>query len=493
MGALDFDDLLLLTLRLFREHPDVLEKYRDKFRYIMVDEYQDTNRVQYDFIRLLAGYRQNLCVVGDDDQSIYAWRGASLSNILDFEQDFPGAAVIRLEQNYRSFGHILKAANGVIRNNKKRMEKSLWTERGDGPEVKVYRAVDGTTEADWVASRIIQLRHEKKLAYEDFAVIYRANLFSRQFEEALRQLKIPYSVVGGMSYFEYKEIKDLASYLRIIANPRDDISLLRISNTPKRSLGPATISRISEFEKENNITLLEALGRAEEIDGLTAKAVEAAQGLAELIGKYKARFESHKDMDTILRDLTKEIGYRDFITELYKTPEAAIRRLENIEGFIGSLGNYEKREEVPTLHGFLENLALTDLLKEKDKEERKDNGVTLISFHSAKGLEFPVVFIVGAEDEIIPHKKSVHDSNGVEEERRLFYVGITRAMKELYITHAGQRIRYGKGEPTSPSRFIEELPSEVIKRLEGNDDGSEMDEETAAKAFFAGIRDILGD
>ncbi len=490
-NALDFDDLILFTLRLFREYPDVLKKYQDRFRYIMVDEYQDTNRMQYDFIGLLAGERKNLCVVGDDDQSIYAWRGASLSNILDFEQDFPGTTVVRLEQNYRSCGNILKAANGVIKNNERRMEKSLWTDQADGPEVMVYKASGGDEEAEWVANRIQQIKYEQKLSFEDFAVIYRANVFSRQFEQAMRGLHIPYSVVGGMSYFEYREVKDLAAYLRIIANPRDELSLLRIANTPKRGLGPTTLGCMSDFARQQDITLLEAFVRAQEVDGLSGKPAEAAQGLATMIGKYKSLFAANKEMAAILRELISEINYRNHLQGLYKTPGAVSQRLQNVEDFIEALAHFEDKDESPTLQAFLETLALTDLLK--DKEERNGNGVTLISFHSAKGLEFPVVFIVGVEDDILPHKKSIYEASGLEEERRLFYVGITRAMKELYVCYAGHRIRYGKSTPCNASRFIDELPEEAIRRINGEDESECIDEQAAAKAFFSNIKNLLGE
>ncbi|MBF0559512.1 MAG: UvrD-helicase domain-containing protein [Nitrospirae bacterium] len=491
LNALDFDDLILLTLKLFREHPDTLKKYQDRFRYIMVDEYQDTNRMQYDFIRLLAGERKNLCVVGDDDQSIYAWRGASLNNILDFEKDFPGAAVVRLEQNYRSFGNILKAANSVIKNNKRRMTKSLWTELGEGPSVKLYKAPGADEEADWVAERIQQVRYEKNLAFEDFAVIYRANVFSRQFEQALRRLRMPYTVVGGTSYFEYREVKDLSAYLRIIGNPLDELSLLRIANTPRRGLGPTTLGTLTDYARSKGTTLLEALGRAGEIEGLNSKSVEAAKGLAVLLEKYKALFSRQKGMSETLRELAGEIGYRNHIQELFKTPDAVSQRLQNIEGFIESLAYYEKSDESPTLQGFLETLALTDLLR--DKDERNKSGVTLTSFHSAKGLEFPIVFIVGVEDDVLPHKKSIYEADGLEEERRLFYVGMTRAMKELYICHAANRVRYGKNAPCNPSRFLDELPQEGTTRIGCDDEDDGMDEEAAAKHFFSNLKNILGD
>ena len=464
MNVLDFDDLLLLTLKLFKKYPDVLEQYRDKFRFIMVDEYQDTNRVQYDFIRLLAGERKNLCVVGDDDQSIYGWRGADINNILNFEKDFPGTVTVRLEQNYRSFDHILKAANGVISNNRKRMEKSLWTERGEGPRVNIFKAIDTEDEADWVADRIEMLKNDKQIPFESIAIIYRANIFSRPFEESLRKKRIPYTVVGGTSYFERREIKDLAAYLKIMANPSDDLSLLRAVNAPKRGIGPAAISAISEFARSGSLSLLNAFGKAKEIAALGQKAAGSAEDFFGLICRYREIFMQGRDLGKTLREFIDEIDYRDFIIKLYKTPEAAFRRIENLDGLVDSISHYESVDHSPSLEGFLETMALTDLIE--DKDEKGGNGVTLISFHSSKGLEFPVVFIAGTEEDVIPHKKSVDMAGGVEEERRLFYVGITRAMKELFITYTDRRRKYGKETLSVPSRFLEEIPEEATRKLD---------------------------
>ena len=491
LNALDFDDLLLLTLKLFREHPVVLEKYRERFRYIMVDEYQDTNRVQYDFIKLLAGERRNLCVVGDDDQSIYGWRGADLGNILDFEKDFPGTVTVRLEQNYRSFGHILKAANGVIINNRRRMEKSLWTEKGDGPKVNILKAVDTEGEAEWVADRISMIRFERNIPYEDFAIIYRANIFSKPFEEAMRRQRIPYSVIGGTSYFEHKEIKDLAAYLKIIANPSDDLSLLRAASVPKRGLGPSALSALSDFARSNALSLIDVFGKASGVPSLSQKAAASAEALSELIGRYRDMFKNGTKMGKTLKALIEEINYRNYISGLYKTPEAAFRRIENIDGFIESITHYESGEESPSLHGFLETMALTDLMEEK--EEKSSHGITLISFHSSKGLEFPVVFIAGVEEDILPHKKSADRDEDIEEERRLFYVGITRAMNELYITYTDRRSKYGKEKPSVPSRFLKEIPEEAIKRLDRFEKLDPEQEKVYAKKFFANIKAILGD
>ncbi len=490
LNALDFDDLLLLTLKLFKEHADVLAQYQNMFRYIMVDEYQDTNRVQYDFIKLLAGDRKNLCVVGDDDQSIYGWRGASLGNILHFEKDFPGTVIVKLEQNYRSFGNILTAANSVIKNNKKRMEKSLWSARGDGPKVNILKARDTEDEAAWIVDRIATIKLERTIPYEHFAVIYRANIFSKPFEEALRKQRMPYSVVGGTSYFENKEIKDLAAYLKIIANPSDDLSLLRAANAPKRGLGPSALALLSEFSRAHSMSLLDAFGKAGEIPGLGPKPASSANALFSLIGRYRDMFGKNREMDKSLKALIEEINYRDYISELYKTPEVSFRKIENLDGFIESVRRYESAEASPSIQGFLETMALTDLMDEK--EEKGGFGVTLISFHSSKGLEFPVVFIAGAEEDILPHKKSSDTEEGIAEERRLFYVGITRAMHELYITYTNQRSKYGKEAPSVPSRFLEELPEEATKKLDRFEKLSPEEEEIYARKCFANIRAKLG-
>lgn len=489
-NAVDFDDLLILTVKLFKEHPDVLAKYVERFKYIMVDEYQDTNKIQYGLIRMLAGERQNLCVVGDDDQSIYKWRGADIKNILNFEKDFKGAKVIRLEQNYRSFGNILRAANGVIKNNKTRMGKSLWTDRGLGPKIKALQVTDMDSEAEWIADRISLLRYEKKRSYDDFAIIYRANLLSRPIEEALRRVRIPYTVIGGISYFERREIKDLVAYLKIIANSKDDLSLLRIANIPKRGLGATSLERLATFGTNNSISLLEAFKRAQEIPELGEKVAKVASTLAGMIERYGEAFKKSGQMSEALANLVREIAYKDYLMELFKTPEAAVRKVENVDLFVESLSHYEKNEAAPSLSSFLEAMALTDMDEGKEEEAF---GVTLISLHSSKGLEFPVVFMAGVEDGILPHKKSVIEEGGLEEERRLFYVGVTRAMEELSLTYTEHRVKYGKEELSAPSRFIDEIPEEVLERVDRFAEEDPEESEVKAKNFFANIQAMLGD
>lgn len=473
MNAVDFDDLLLLVIKLFREVPAVLEEYRERFRYIMVDEYQDTNRVQYTLLKLLAGKRKNLCVVGDDDQSVYSWRGASLGNILDFEGDFNGTKVIRLEQNYRSMGNILAAANSLITNNSQRMVKSLWTSEGEGPVIKIMKAPDGEGEARIVVGKIQHLMESRKLDYRDFAIIYRANVFSRLFEEELRRKKMPYTVVGGTSYFDRKEVKDIASYMKIILNKYDDVSLLRIANVPRRGIGTTSIGKLHEHAGEKKISLMDAFSNAGGVDEVNAKTSSNAAALADMLKRYRTEFSKGKDMAKLLARFIDEIGLHDHIRGFYKTDDVVEKRIDNVTAFIESLKYYEENEESPSLQGFIETLALDD----KPEKEKEQSGVTLVSLHSSKGLEFPVVFIVGVEEDMIPHIKSADEPGGLEEERRLMYVGITRAMKELFLTYTAYRVKYGTKTMSMPSQFLGEMPDEIIEHIGFEGEAEEFDAE----------------
>ncbi|MBI4826777.1 MAG: UvrD-helicase domain-containing protein [Nitrospirae bacterium] len=488
MNAVDFDDLLLLVIKLFREVPAVLEEYREKFRYIMVDEYQDTNRVQYTLLKQLAGKRKNLCVVGDDDQSVYSWRGASLGNILDFEGDFKGTKVIRLEQNYRSMGNILTVANSVITNNSRRMEKSLWTSEGTGPVIKIIKAPDGEGEARIVVGKIQELMETRKLDHKDFAVIYRANVFSRLFEEELRRKKMPYTVVGGTSYFDRKEVKDLASYMKIILNKYDDVSLLRIANVPRRGIGITSIGKMHDHAGAQKISLMDAFINANGVEEVNAKTAANAAALADMLKRYRTDFSKGKDMAKLLASFIDEIGLHDHIRGFYKTDDVVEKRIDNVTAFIESLKYYEENEKSPSLQGFIETLALDD----KPEKEKENSGVTLVSLHSSKGLEFPVVFIVGVEQDMLPHSKSIDEPGGLEEERRLMYVGITRAMKELFLTYTAYRIKYGTKTLSMPSQFIAEMPDKIIEHIGIEGEGEEMDaEEIDIKADYDRIMGIL--
>jgi DNA helicase-2/ATP-dependent DNA helicase PcrA len=478
LNAMDFDDLIVNTIKLFKTNPDILEKYCNKYRYIMVDEYQDTNTVQYQLIKQLAHPRENLCVVGDDDQSVYAWRGANPGNILNFERDYPDAVVIPLEQNYRSTGNILTVANTVIKNNKKRMEKTLWTDKGLGAKVYIMKASDEVDEAQWTAQRISTLALEKTIPYESFAIMYRANIFSKLFEAELRNLKIPYTVIGGTSYFDRKEIRDIIAYLKLIANTDDAVSLLRIANIPRRGLGNTTINQLKEHADANNIQLFNAFEASN-----NPHAVE----FTELIAHYRDIFSSGKDMRMAMASLIKEIDYNEYIYSLYKSNTIALKRIENVTGFIDTIERFCGDGTI-LLPELLERLALNDNPYETKEESV---GVTLISLHSAKGLEFPVVFISGVEDGIIPHKKSVVVTGGIEEERRLFYVGVTRAMNILFLTYTSFRKKYGKSSPSFTSEFINELPKSAIMYVNRNEDNAMEDDQTV-KAHMERIRKILG-
>ncbi len=453
-NAMDFDDLLWNVVKVFVKDPEVLAYYRQRFRYVMVDEYQDTNRVQYQFVHALACQHRNICVVGDDDQCIYQWRGADINNILDFEKDFPGAKVIKLEQNYRSTGNILKAAHSVIANNSRRKDKKLWTQSEDGEKIVYHRAEDEKDEALYIAQEISRLVRDGR-NYRDFAVLYRANAQSRNFEESLSRRDIPYRVVGGTRYYERKEIKDMVAYMRLVENPADDLSLLRILNEPKRGIGKTTQDKLMALATVQGQPLYQVLSDEEVLQGLTGKARNAIVGLMEVLMKYHGERENLRVSD-VYDGLLTDTGYMQAL-EGANTVEAA-GRLENLMEFRTVIGEYQE-EGGQSLPEFLEKIAL---LADVDNHDPNENAVVLMTLHSAKGLEFPVVFIPGMEDELFPGWRSFDNPERLEEERRLCYVGITRARERLCLTSAAYRVLYGKGSYTRESIFLRELDPRLL-------------------------------
>ncbi|MDO3378711.1 ATP-dependent helicase [Geoalkalibacter halelectricus] len=497
-NAVDFDDLIMLVARLLQEHPAVLEKYRARFRYILVDEYQDTNAAQYLLLKLLAGGHHNLCVVGDDDQSIYGWRGADLGNILEFERDFPGARVVKLEQNYRSTGNILAAANAVIKNNGKRREKALWTADGAGPRVDYLLCEDEEDEARAVMERIHGERFREELNYSDFAILYRTNVQSRAFEEQLRYENIPYVLIGGQQFFDRKEVKDLIAYLKVLVNHRDEVNLLRILNYPKRGIGETTADRLIRHSAQTQKPLWEVLKSAGELDDLGDKAQEAIAAFVALMERYRRLFNRHGMMVETLRELIAEVRLEQEIYRTVDDPVKARRRVENMEEVANALASYLEREESPSLPGFLEKVSLLDEERPgRDSKEKKlqRDAVVLMSIHSSKGLEFPHVFLVGMEEEFLPHKKTLTETFDLDEERRLCYVGITRARRRLVLTGARRRKKYGEMQLRVPSRFLAEIPAELLNASRGEEPPQLPEEEKDQRASkaFANIMSILGD
>ncbi len=459
-NALDFDDLLLKTVQLLQTQPDVLEYYQERFRYIMVDEYQDTNNVQFQLISILAKKYKNLCVVGDDDQSIYKFRGANIRNILDFEQVFADTKVIKLEQNYRSTDSILKAANAVISNNLGRKRKSLWTEKGDGDRLVCRQFDNGFEEAEYVASAIRTNVREGLRAYSDHAILYRTNAQSRMFEEAFIATNIPYKVVGGVNFYSRKEIKDILAYLKTIDNGRDDLAIKRIINVPKRGIGLTTIGRIQDYALEHEISFYEALRVVDLIPGL-GRSVGKLESFAALLTHFKQESE-HMTVSELTRLIIEMTGYEEMLRE--EDDEVEQARRENIDELINKMVLYEEscEEEPPTLSGFLEEVALVADIDSLDEES---DYVVLMTLHSAKGLEFPEVFLVGMEDGLFPSYLSIVDDDPVEieEERRLCYVGITRAEEKLTMTCARRRMIRGEVQYNKMSRFMKEIPAEYFE------------------------------
>lgn len=472
-NSLDFDDLIMKTVEIFTLFPDVLRFYQNRFLYIMVDEYQDTNFAQYKLVSLLAEKHRNLCVVGDDDQSIYRWRGADIKNILEFERDYPDARVIKLEQNYRSTQIILDAANRVISNNFNRKEKELWTQKGKGEKIKVFCASDEHHEARFIAGEIMNLAGGE-YNFKDFAVLYRTNAQSRVIEDIFMKMGLPYRIVGGLRFYERKEIKDITAYLRVISNPMDNISLLRIMNVPKRGIGMSTRDKLLDYSNREGLSLFQIIERPEEVPDLGSRAVKNLQEFYNLMGSLIGLKEKMMVSDLII-EVLERTGY---IKELEEENTAESRsRIENLKEFISVALEFQQVNPDQGLEEFLAHISLvTDI----DSMKEDENSVVLMTLHSAKGLEFPVVFISGMEEGIFPHSRSFLDEEELEEERRLCYVGITRAQERLYLTHAWQRNLYGNITYNSPSRFLDEIPLNLMEKigegeLESEEEGYAVD------------------
>lgn len=463
-SALDFDDLIFKTVELLKSDKEVLDYYRNRFKYIMVDEYQDTSKAQYELIKILAKEHQNICVVGDDDQSIYGWRGADIRNILEFEKDYDNVHVVKLEQNYRSTQIILDAANTVISNNIERKRKRLWSEKKEGELIKIQVAQDEIEESDFVADMIAKISREQNRSYKDFAVLYRANAQSRSVEDALNRSQIPYNIYGGTKFYERKEIKDLIAYLRVIQNPQDDISIKRIINIPRRGIGLRTIEKIEDRASLKQESIYSVLIDIETNSEISTKARNSISEFVDnVIGTLRTMREVYP-VSKLIEKVIESIDYYGYIDELYKgDKEEAEERKDNVKEFISVAMEFEQNSEEKDLETFLTGVALTS----ESSEEEEIDKVSLMTIHTSKGLEFPVVFIVGMEDGLFPIARAVRSMNDseIEEERRLCYVGITRAKEILYLTLTQKRTLYGKTNPSIASRFMEELPKECIERL----------------------------
>ena len=461
--SVDFDDLIMLTLRLFDQNPDVLTYYQQKFQYIHVDEYQDTNHAQYQLVKLLASRFKNICVVGDADQSIYGWRGADMQNILDFEKDYPQAKVVLLEENYRSTKTILQAANEVIKNNKNRRPKNLWTQNADGEQIVYYRANDELDEAVFVARTIDELGRSQNFLHKDFAVLYRTNAQSRTIEEALLKSNIPYTMVGGTKFYSRKEIRDIIAYLNLIANLSDNISFERIINEPKRGIGPGTVEKIRDFANMQDMSMLDASANIM-LSGIKGKAAQSIWEFANMILDLREQLDQ-LNITELVEAVLEKTGYVDILNAQATLESKA--RVENIEEFLSVTKNFDDTSDGPEeetgldkLSHFLNDLAL---IADTDSGSQETSEVTLMTLHAAKGLEFPVVFLIGMEENVFPLSRAAEDPDELEEERRLAYVGITRAEKVLYLTNANSRLLFGRTNYNRPTRFINEISSDLLE------------------------------
>ena len=453
-NALDFDDIINYTIKILTENPDVLEYYTEKFKYVLVDEYQDTNKAQFMLVSILASKYGNITVVGDNDQGIYSFRGADITNILNFEKDFPGTKIIKLEQNYRCTGNILKAANAVIKHNENKYEKKLWTAIDEGELPSIYQSEDEYDEASYVVKQINHLKTEEYYKYSDFVVLYRMNSQSRAIEDILRREDIPYKIVGGLKFYERKEIKDIIAYLRLIYNTSDNISLKRIINEPKRGIGKTSLDNIQQISEQNGISMYEVIKNAEQFGLNRVKA--NADDFINLIEELRTK-QNELSISELIKETLNKSGYTKAL-ELENSVEAE-SRIQNLEEFLTVAIEFEEEFADNTLGEFLENITLSSDI---DNVEDAENSVTLMTLHSAKGLEFPTVFLVGLEEGIFPGYKSIGEENALQEERRLFYVGITRAKEHLFLTCAKRRTIFGSTSYNAISRFVKEIPEELL-------------------------------
>nr|Q9S3Q0.1 RecName: Full=ATP-dependent DNA helicase PcrA; AltName: Full=DNA 3'-5' helicase PcrA [Leuconostoc citreum]AAD51119.1 DNA helicase PcrA [Leuconostoc citreum] len=461
--SVDFDDLIMLTIDLFQSAPDVLARYQQQFEYLHVDEYQDTNDAQYTIVNLLAQRSKNLAVVGDADQSIYGWRGANMNNILNFEKDYPNAHTVMLEQNYRSTQNILDAANAVINHNNERVPKKLWTENGKGDQITYYRAQTEHDEANFILSNIQQLRETKHMAYSDFAVLYRTNAQSRNIEESLVKANMPYSMVGGHKFYERKEILDIMAYMSLITNPDDNAAFERVVNEPKRGLGATSLTRLRELANRLNVSYMKAIGSIELAPSITTKAASKFLTFAEMMHNLRQQSE-FLNVTELTELVMTQSGYRQMLAE--KNDPDSQARLENLEEFLSVTKEFDDKyqpEDPESIDPVTDFLGTTALMSDLDDFEEGDGAVTLMTLHAAKGLEFPVVFLIGLKEGIFPLSRAMMDEDLLEEERRLAYVGITRAMKKLFLTNAFSRLLYGRTQANEPSRFIAEISPELLE------------------------------
>lgn len=460
-NAMDFDDILLSMIHVLRLFPDIREKYNDRFRYVMVDEYQDTNRAQYTAIRLLTEKNSNICVVGDDAQSIYRWRGADIRNILEFQKDYPGVETIRLEQNYRSTKTILDAANGVIKNNRKQLKKTIWTENNEGELITVMPSETEREEADAIVNTIQSEIRRNTYDYKDFAVLYRTNAQSQPLEEAFRRHGLPYTIIGGMSFYKRKEVKDTMAYLRLLINTRDTESIERVINVPPRGIGDTSFHKIEEYAEEQGISFYEALIGSHAIPTIQTRTKKSIHGFISIIEKYREILTELPLIDAV-QTYIEATGIIRMYTD--EGTEEAQDRARNIEQILATVAEYAEEEEEPTLEGFLQQFSL---MTDADDTEVSKDSIALMTLHAAKGLEFPVVCIAGMEQGLFPLAKAMNDPEEEEEERRLLYVGITRAEKKLYISYASRRYKFGQLEYSLPSRFLSEIPENLLEQHGG--------------------------